>query len=191
MEFDAVDNLVFHVIEQVEADNCDLDKVVEFVVSLSNEHLLSQEILLKLSSIFDNDSMYREKYVISRACVSLFSGKVRENALMEAGKTAFLLGFDELAVREFKEMLEENPKNVEALCGYGSVLAKEGKTDAARIQYEKALEINPFHIDTLCNYGCLLYSLKKMGEAEEVYRRVLILDRGECERPTAVMDSTF
>jgi len=43
MEFDAVDNLVFHVIEQVEADNCDLDKVVEFVVSLSNEHLLSRK----------------------------------------------------------------------------------------------------------------------------------------------------
>ena len=56
MEIDAVDKLVFRVIEQVAADNCDLDKVIEFVVSFSNEHSLSQEILLKLSSIFDKDS---------------------------------------------------------------------------------------------------------------------------------------
>src|SRR5512139_2951838 len=102
MEIDAIDQLVFRVIEQAEADNCDLAKVVEFVVSFSNKHSLSQEILLKLSSIFGKDSMYREKYVISRACTSLFSGKVREDALMEAGKTAFLQGLDELAVREFK-----------------------------------------------------------------------------------------
>ena len=139
MEIDAIDKLVFRVIEQVAADNCDLDKVIEFVVSFSNKHSLSQEILLKLSSIFGKDSMYREKYVISRACASLFSGKIREDALMEAGKTAFLLGFDDLAVQEFKEMLKENPKNVEALCGYGNVLARQGKMDAARIQYEKAI----------------------------------------------------
>ena len=123
MEIDAVDELVFRVIEQVAADNCDFDKVIEFVVSFSDEHLLSQEILLKLSSIFDKDAMYREKYVIIRACASLFSGKAREDALMEAGKTAFLLGLDELAVREFKEILQQNSQNVEALCGYGAVLA--------------------------------------------------------------------
>ena len=111
----------------MQADNCDLDKVIEFVVSFSNEHSLSQDILLKLSSIFDKDQMYREKYVISRACASLFSGKVREDALMEAGKTAFLLGFEELAAREFEEMLEENPENVEALCGYGTSSGQKGE----------------------------------------------------------------
>ena len=42
MEIDAVDKLVFRVIEQVAADNCDLDKVIEFIVSFSNEHLLSR-----------------------------------------------------------------------------------------------------------------------------------------------------
>jgi len=73
MEIDAVDELVFHVIEQVAADDCDFDKVVEFVVSFSDEHSLSQEILLKLSSIFEKDSMCREKYVIIRACALLFS----------------------------------------------------------------------------------------------------------------------
>ena len=82
MEIDAVDELVFRVIEQVAADNCDFDKVIEFVVSFSDEHSLSQEILLKLSSIFNKNAMYREKYVIIRACASLFSGKAREDALM-------------------------------------------------------------------------------------------------------------
>jgi tetratricopeptide (TPR) repeat protein len=146
MEIDAVDRLVLHVIEEVAADNSDFDKVIKFVVSFSNEYSLSQEILLKLSSIFGKDSMYREKYVISRACASRYSGKLREDTLIEAGKTALLLGLDELAVREFKEMLEENPENVEALCGYGTVLAKKGKTDAARVQYKTALELNPFHL---------------------------------------------
>lgn len=92
MEIDAVNKLVFHVIEDVAADNCDLDEVIEFVVSFSNEHALSQETLLKLSSIFGKESMHREKYVISRACASLFSGKTREDALMEAGKNGFSAG---------------------------------------------------------------------------------------------------
>ncbi|MDQ1276699.1 MAG: hypothetical protein QG610_2277, partial [Euryarchaeota archaeon] len=37
MEIDAVDKLVFHVIETVAEDECDLDKVVEFVISFSRE----------------------------------------------------------------------------------------------------------------------------------------------------------
>ena len=53
MEIDSVDKLVFRVIEQVAADNCDLDKVIEFIVSFSYEQSLSAEILLKLSLIFD------------------------------------------------------------------------------------------------------------------------------------------
>ena len=118
MEIDAIDKLVFHVIEKVSEDECDLDKVVEFVISFSRENLLSPETLLKLSFIFGKDKMYREKYVISRACASLFSGKMREDAHMEAGKTASLLGLRGPAAREFKEILEENPENVEARCGY-------------------------------------------------------------------------
>jgi len=53
MEIDSVDKLIFRVIEQVAADNCELDKVIEFIVSFSYEQSLSAEILLKLSLIFD------------------------------------------------------------------------------------------------------------------------------------------
>ena len=176
MEIDSVDKLVFRVIEQVAADNCDLDKVIEFIVSFSYEQSFSAEILLKLSLIFDKYEMYKEKYVISRARALLSSGRMREEALTEAGKTASLLGFGELAAREFEEVLEENPESLETLSRYRIVLAKMGKLDAARIQYEKALEINPSHVDSLCNYGCLLYRLKKMDEAEEAYKKALILD---------------
>ena len=52
MEIDAVDKLVFHVIEKVAEDECLLDEVVEFVISFSREHSLSPETLLKLSFIF-------------------------------------------------------------------------------------------------------------------------------------------
>lgn len=176
MEIDNVDKLVFRVIEQVAADNCDLDKVIEFVVSFSFENSLSAETLLKLSAIFTKEGMYREKYVISRACASLFSGRVREDALMEAGKTASLLSFEERAAREFEEVLKENPNSIEALSGYGIVLAKMGKLDSARIQYEKVLELHPYHVETLCNYGCLLFRLNRMDEAEEAYRKALLLD---------------
>ncbi len=127
MEMDAVDKLVFHVIEKVSEDECDLDKATESVISFSHENLLSPETLLKLSFIFGNDKMFREEYVVSRASASLFSGKMREEAHMVAGKTASLLGgLMESAAREFKEILEENPGNIEALCGYGSMLAGAG-----------------------------------------------------------------
>ena len=176
MEIDAIDKLVFHVIEKVAEDKCDLDEVVEFVISFSREHSLSPETLLKLSFIFGNDKMYREKYVFSRACTSFFSGKMREEAHMEAGKTASLLGLGDFAAREYEEVLKENPGNIEALCGYGAMLAELGKLEAARVQYEKALEIHHFHVDTLCNYGCLLYRLKDMDGAEEAYKRTLLID---------------
>ena len=176
MEIDAVEDLVFRVIEQVAADNCDLDKVIEYVVSFSYEHSLSADTLLKLSFIFDKNKMHRVKYVISRACASLFSGRVREDALTEAGKTANVLGFGELAAQEFEEVLKENPERIEAISGYGIVLAKMGKLDAARVKYEKALELDPYHVNTLCNLGWLLFRLKRIDEAEEAYKRVLILD---------------
>ena len=156
MEIDAVNKLVFQIIEQVAAKNCDLNKVIEFVVSFSNEHSFSPDIFLDLATIFGRDKMYREKYVVTKACSLLFSGEVRQISLMQAGKTASLLGFKELAVQEFEALLKENPQSLEALSEYGNVLVKMEKLDAARIQYEKALKINPNHADALSNYGCLL-----------------------------------
>lgn len=176
MEIDAVDKLVFHVIEKVAEDECLLDEVVEFVISFSREHSLLPETLLKLSFIFGNDKMHRERYVFSRASALLFSGKMQEDAHMEAGKTASLLGLGNLAAREFEEVLEDNPENIEALCGYGAMLARLGKLEAARAQYERALEIHPYHIDTLCHYGCLLYRLRDTDGAEEAYKKALLLD---------------
>ncbi len=126
MEIDAVDKLVLHVIEKVAEDKSNLDEVVEFVISFSREHALSPDTLLKLSFIFGNDKMYREKYIISRASALLFSGKMREDAHMEAGKTASLLGLGDPAAREFKEILKENPGNVEASADMEPYLLESG-----------------------------------------------------------------
>ena len=110
MEIDAVDKLVFHVIEKVAEDKCDLDKVIEFVVSFSREHLLSPDTLLKFSFIFGNDKMYREKYVISRACCFTFSGKIGKTPIWRQGKQLLCWDFRDLAARNLKRFLKKTRK---------------------------------------------------------------------------------
>ena len=55
----------------------------------------------------------------------------------------FLLGEDELSLRDCDEVIKRNPLHFGVLAGYGQILARKGDLPAALRYFERALAINP------------------------------------------------
>ncbi len=75
------------------------------------------------------------------------------------------------AVVHYRELLELQPLNPEALCNLGVALFSLGRYEEAERYYRQSLEINPMSSETLCNLAALLQG--NAPEAEKYLRRAL------------------
>jgi tetratricopeptide (TPR) repeat protein len=65
------------------------------------------------------------------------------NATAVAAYQAFMAGDDVAAGRLYRQLLQSEPRNVDALLGLAAVAARQANTDEAVAQYARALELEP------------------------------------------------
>lgn len=65
------------------------------------------------------------------------------NATAMAAYQAFMAGDDVVAGRLYRQLLQAEPSNVDALLGMAAVAARQNNTDEAATQYARALELEP------------------------------------------------
>jgi tetratricopeptide (TPR) repeat protein len=73
------------------------------------------------------------------------------------------------AEKQFRRVLELDPRNLVGLVRLGTVLNEAGKSDEALQQFDAALAIEPRNVDTLCRKGQALYAVKRQEEAVRLY----------------------
>ena len=82
-------------------------------------------------------------------------------------------GHAEQAGTIYKQILDVDPDNVDALHFLGVAVHQGGRAKAALEYLDRALELMPDHPDALCNRGNVHRSLKNLEKAEADYRRAL------------------
>lgn len=82
----------------------------------------------------------------------------------------------EKALEEFQNLLDIEPKSVEAWKGRGNALFSIGRDLGALESYDQVLSLQPNEIKTLNNKGKTLYRLRRYKEALETHEKVLELN---------------
>ncbi len=82
----------------------------------------------------------------------------------------------EHAIKEYKTLLDTDPKNVEAWFQLGNIYYGVQENQQAVEYYNKALEIEPQHIAVLTQLGNLYFDIKQYQKAVDCYQRVLAVD---------------
>jgi cytochrome c-type biogenesis protein CcmH/NrfG len=82
------------------------------------------------------------------------------------------------AEKVFKQVLEQDPAHVPALCSYGMLLIDVRKEHtSAEALFKRALGADPNHVATLGNYARLLHTVRRDPDAAEaLFQRALKQD---------------
>ena len=92
--------------------------------------------------------------------------------------SALLSGVPAVALQVSDELLDKDPRNVEALIRRGDALAALNRLSEAGISYSKALELEPKNARAIVGYGraCLA---QDPAAAESLFLRAVALDPGD------------
>ncbi len=82
------------------------------------------------------------------------------------------------AERHLRRVLELMPAHDEARATLFHVLQTQGNLPAALAEIETLLLQQPDRVDALYNYGLLLKNLRRLGDAEAAFERVIAIDGG-------------
>jgi Tfp pilus assembly protein PilF len=82
------------------------------------------------------------------------------------------------AGKEFSNVLNYNPENVEALCNLSVVAMKTGRLNFAGGYLREALRISPHHVRSLLNMGALELRSKQYSLAAHTFEKVLMVSPG-------------
>jgi tetratricopeptide (TPR) repeat protein len=85
--------------------------------------------------------------------------------------------FDE-AIRQFRQVLEIDPRSYEAYNNLGGALTRVGRVDEAVAFYEKSLAIRPQHTKALSSLGNILLSRGRIDEAIGQFRKAVEVEPG-------------
>lgn len=97
---------------------------------------------------------------------------------LEDGRKAFEIKKDELAEKNFKKALEEDPKFIEAALGLASLYQVTSKHKEAIEYYKKAVEINPkFFPNAFYSMGLSQLAEGQYGDAKTSLDRFLSFER--------------
>lgn len=80
------------------------------------------------------------------------------------------------AVKQLKEAIEKNPKDVEALTRLANFYQDAGKYDQAVEYYQKALEVRPESVDPRTDMGICLREMGKPDEAIAQFKKSVAID---------------
>ena len=96
------------------------------------------------------------------------------NKGFESGDMQFVMQ----AVQVFKNVLDINPKNQEALLGLASLCLQSGVMDKAVVYYQKYLELRPDDIQAKADYAMATFKLGETEKAEGILQEVIKTDPG-------------
>ena len=94
--------------------------------------------------------------------------------LATAGEAAAREDYD-LALRIFRELLQENPTLADAYTGMGSVLEQQGEIERAEPAYARAAALNPEDFAAQSGHGRVLEALGRTREAMRAVQRALAI----------------
>lgn len=109
---------------------------------------------------------------------------VDDQSFVRAGDECLKVGDYEGAVSAYREALQRNPENTNALTNLGVTLIRQKLYDEAQVHLAKAAELRPNDPVALRNLGDVLVHLGRRAEAIAAYRRTLRLDPGITEART-------
>ncbi|MGO9809862.1 MAG: tetratricopeptide repeat protein [Isosphaeraceae bacterium] len=81
----------------------------------------------------------------------------------------------------YRQILQAEPNDVDALHLLGVIAHQVGKLDEAVACYRRALVLKPDYVDALGNLGLALNDQRKLDEAVACYRRALVLRPGHVD----------
>jgi arylsulfatase A-like enzyme/cytochrome c-type biogenesis protein CcmH/NrfG len=100
------------------------------------------------------------------------------------------LNMHDEALSEYRTILGQNPRNVNALLNVGWVLIRKGDLRSARSTFEKALSLHPGHTFALSSLADIYFVEGDYKKAMEYYRMV-ILERPAHWKSTVAMARIF
>ena len=135
------------------------------------------EILLKLSLIFDKDEMYKEKYVISRACAFTVLRKSAGRRPYGGRKNSFSAGIWGTCCAGIRRGSGRKPGKYRNSLWIWDCSGQNGKTGCCADSVREGTGdlILSMSIRFATTAACFTGS-RRMDEAEEAYKRALILD---------------
>lgn len=80
------------------------------------------------------------------------------------------------AEKQYRRVLELDPRHATAMVRLGTVLNESGKSEDALVQFEAALQLEPRRVDTLCRKAQALYALQRQEEAVRLYLEAKKID---------------
>ena len=103
--------------------------------------LLEQELAYRIPDIGARDEPQERSFAAYRKAVELAPLEIRY--LLGAGNEAINVGDLDAALGFFQRARDSDPRNAEALAGFGDVAARRGQTAQAKDYLEQARRVNP------------------------------------------------
>ena len=122
---------------------------------------------------------YAQAATYAKKCVELDGGNVRHHILLADLYT--LAGKDDLALREYREILKVRPKNKRARLILSTILIRKRRFQEALPQLDTLLQQNSDLVIAYYYRGRIYLELKDYKNAEKAYRNAL--DRNESLEP--------
>ncbi|HXI04253.1 MAG TPA: sulfatase-like hydrolase/transferase, partial [Candidatus Saccharimonadales bacterium] len=79
----------------------------------------------------------------------------------------------DLALAEYKRLIQRQPENIDAWVGEGWTLMKLGRYDEAKAAYDHVLGVSPKNVDAMSSLGSLYFIEGDFDKAQELFERVL------------------
>jgi Flp pilus assembly protein TadD len=88
-----------------------------------------------------------------------------------SGHDAYIAGDMNAALQHYKDAVDKNPRDAEALSNLGQILVRQGKADQALAYFNRAIELNPDRWAYVFNRGRANAVLERWPECIVDYRR--------------------
>jgi len=140
-----------------------------------------REVYLTLAQIYEKGKRFRDmqKALEDAEKLSKSSGEIEAVLFMRGAMFEKMKNYD-AAEREFRKVIEANPKNAGALNYLGYMFADRGvKLEEAKSLIERALEIDPGNGAYLDSLGWAYYRLNNLEAAEKYLRLALEQTHGD------------